>query len=76
MKLFLCYTVRSPSPDAYAYNTIIIRGLTLVDRQHDSPLLYNKLLEGILTPDNLIYTHVLKACSRLKPILRDKHLHA
>lgn len=66
---------RIPKPDIYAYNTII-RGLILGKCPHDSLLLYNKLLEGNLTPDNHTYTYVLKACSHLKALSEGKQLHA
>ncbi|XP_023736806.1 pentatricopeptide repeat-containing protein At5g66520 [Lactuca sativa] len=62
-------------PDVYAYN-MIIRCLMLVNRQHESLLLYNKLLEETLTPDNHTYTYVLKACSQLKALSEGKQLHA
>ena len=65
---------RLPSPDVFAYNTMM-RGLTLCKCPHDSLLLYNKLLLDGLTPDNYTYTFVLKACSRLEALSEGKQVH-
>lgn len=64
-----------PSPDVFAYNTII-RGLTLSNRPYDSLLLYDKLLLTGLIPDNYSYTFVLKACSHFKSVSIGKQVHA
>ncbi|KAK7829310.1 pentatricopeptide repeat-containing protein [Quercus suber] len=58
---------RLPSPDVFAFNTMI-RGFTICKCPHESLLLYNKLLLDGLTPDNYTYTFVLKACSHLEAL--------
>lgn len=63
-----------PSPDAFAYNTMI-RGLTLGKCPHDSLLLYNKLLLDGITPDNYTFTFVFKACSHLEALFEGKQVH-
>jgi pentatricopeptide repeat protein len=65
---------RLPSPDVFAYNTMI-RGLTLGKRPHDSLLLYDKLLADGVAPDNYTYTFVLKACSHLEALSEGKQVH-
>ena len=66
---------RLPSPDVFAYNTMI-RGFTLCKCPHESLLLYNKLLLDGLTPDNYTYTFVLKACSHLEALSEGKQVHS
>jgi pentatricopeptide repeat protein len=63
-----------PSPDVFAYNTMI-RGLTLGKCPYDSLLLYNKLLADGVAPDNYTYTFVLKACSHLEALPEGKQVH-
>ncbi|XP_062079116.1 pentatricopeptide repeat-containing protein At5g56310-like [Humulus lupulus] len=63
-----------PSPDVFAYNTII-RGLMLIKDPHSSLLMLNKLLLSGLIPDNYTYTFALKACSQLKALCPGKQVH-
>ncbi|KAM7269295.1 hypothetical protein ACFE04_024792 [Oxalis oulophora] len=63
-----------PSPDQFAYNTMI-RGLTMRKRPHESVLLYNKLLLNGVKPDNYTYTFVLKSCSHLKALSEGQQVH-
>lgn len=63
-----------PSPDVFAYNTII-RGLMLGKDPYSSLLMYNKLLLDELNPDNYTYTFVLKACSQMKALFEGKQVH-
>lgn len=63
-----------PSPDAFAYNTMI-RGLMLGEFLHESLLLYHRLLSNGPKPDYHTYTFVLKTCSRLKALGVGKQVH-
>lgn len=63
-----------PSPDVFAYNTII-RGLMLERNPYSSLVMYNKLLINELVPDNYTYTFVLKASSQLKALVEGQQVH-
>lgn len=63
-----------PSPDVFAYNTII-RGLTLNKDPYLSLVIYNELLLDGLSPDSHTYTFVFKACSKLQAIFEGKQVH-
>ncbi|KAG6690118.1 hypothetical protein I3843_11G204800 [Carya illinoinensis] len=74
LKFAILLFQRLPSPDVFAYNTMI-RGLTLGKSPHDSILLYNELLLDGIAPDNYTYTFVLKACSHLEALSEGKQVH-
>lgn len=63
-----------PSPDIFAYNTIM-RGLMSGKDPFSSLLMYNKLLKNGLIPDNYTYTFVLKACSKMNALIEGKQVH-
>ncbi|XP_023758589.1 pentatricopeptide repeat-containing protein At1g08070, chloroplastic [Lactuca sativa] len=61
-------------PNSSAYN-IMIRGLTLKNFSHEAILMFKKMKETSVEPDEFTFPCVLKACSRLRALEEGKQIH-
>ncbi|KAL6182503.1 hypothetical protein ACLB2K_043922 [Fragaria x ananassa] len=62
-------------PDTLAYN-IIIRSLTLKPSPLDAIVLFIKMVENSIQPDEFTFSSVLKACSRLRALGEGEQVHS
>ncbi|KAG6686434.1 hypothetical protein I3842_11G019400 [Carya illinoinensis] len=62
-------------PDSSAYN-IIIRGLTYKQSPHEAVLMFRKMLESSVEPNEFTFPSILKACSRLRALREGEQVHA
>ncbi|XP_075661161.1 pentatricopeptide repeat-containing protein At1g08070, chloroplastic-like [Castanea sativa] len=62
-------------PDSSAYN-VMIRGLTYKQSPHEAIILFKKMLETSVEPDEFTFPCVLKACSRLRALSEGEQVHA
>lgn len=62
-------------PISPAYN-IMIRGFTLKQSPHNALIVFEKMLENSVQPDEFTFPSVLKACSRLRALKEGKQIHA
>ncbi|KAF5476712.1 hypothetical protein F2P56_003424 [Juglans regia] len=62
-------------PDSSAYN-IIIRGLTYKQSPHEAVLMFKKMLESSVEPNEFTFPSILKACSRLRALREGEQVHA
>ncbi|MFS7999444.1 putative tetratricopeptide-like helical domain superfamily, DYW domain-containing protein [Helianthus anomalus] len=61
-------------PNSSAYN-VMIRGLTLNNCYHEAIVLFKKMLEDLVQPDEFTFSCVLKACARLRGLDEGKQIH-
>jgi pentatricopeptide repeat protein len=62
-------------PDSSAYN-IMIRGLIYKQSPHMAVLMFKKMLESSVEPDEFTFPSILKACSRLRALSESEQVHA
>ncbi|PRQ17214.1 putative tetratricopeptide-like helical domain, DYW domain-containing protein [Rosa chinensis] len=62
-------------PDSLAYN-IIIRSLTFKQSPLNAIVLFNKMVENSVQPDEFTFSSVLKACSRVRALGEGEQVHA
>ncbi|KAI3761384.1 hypothetical protein L1987_51798 [Smallanthus sonchifolius] len=62
-------------PDSSAYN-VMIRALTLKNCPHEAILMFKKMKENSVQPDEFTFPCVLKSCSRLRALEEGKQIHA
>lgn len=61
--------------DSPVYN-IMIRGFTYKQSPYDALVLFDKMLENSVQPDEFTFPCILKACSRLQALEEGKQIHA
>ncbi|KAI3765885.1 hypothetical protein L2E82_15931 [Cichorium intybus] len=61
-------------PNSSAYN-VMIRGLTLKNFPNEAILMFKKMKETSVQPDDFTFPCVLKACSRLRALEEGKQIH-
>ncbi|XP_073058791.1 pentatricopeptide repeat-containing protein At5g66520-like [Primulina eburnea] len=63
------------NPDSSAYN-IMIRGFNKVQNPEKSFLLFGKMVENFVHPDEFTFTSILKACSQVGALREGEQVHA
>ncbi|XP_038683441.1 pentatricopeptide repeat-containing protein At1g08070, chloroplastic-like [Tripterygium wilfordii] len=62
-------------PDSLAYN-VMLRAFTLRESPHQALILFKKMLEKAVQPDEFTFTCALKTCSKLRALSEGKQIHA
>ncbi|KAK9278308.1 hypothetical protein L1049_027873 [Liquidambar formosana] len=71
--LSMFYKIDEPTSSAY---TIMIRGFTLKQSPLEAILLYKKMRENSVEPDQFTFPCILKACSRMQALSEGEQIHA
>ena len=66
---------RMEQPDSAAYN-VMMRGLIYKKSNYEAILLFKKMCENSVQPDEFTFPSVLKACSRLGTLSEGEQIHA
>lgn len=66
---------RIDEPDSSAYN-VMIRGLVYKKSNHDAIVLFKKMKENSVRPDEFTFPSILKACSRLGALHEGEQIHS